>query len=305
VTPRLRAWLLVLTVLLVCGLMVLVGFWYRSVPITPAAMLKRLPSRDSVILFVDMAQLRRLNVVDALFDNSKVGTDPEYQSFIQKIDFDFRNDLDTAMLALAPDGKYMLLRGRFDWPALSSYVNNQGGHCNNAVCNLVGTTQERRISFFPLQKGLMALAVATTEDAADRMNSVDQRPDPELPNAPIWLMIPSAVLRSGKDLPVGTKMFADKMDRAQSATIWLAGTKDHFSARMGVRCASVSDAVAMASDLTAVTNLVRRVIESENKIPNPADLSGFLTSGVFHNEGSKVIGEWPIQQALIETLFGK
>jgi hypothetical protein len=305
VTPRIRAWLLVLTVLLACGLMVLGAFWYRSNPITAAAMLKRLPSRDSVVLFVDMTQLRRLGVIDELFDNSKVGTDPEYQSFIQKIDFDFRKDLDTAMLAMAPTGKYLLARGRFDWPAFSGYVTAQGGHCNNAVCNLVGSSPERRISFFPLQKGLMALAVSPEEGAVDRLNSVDQRADPELPNAPIWLMIPPAVLQSGKDLPPGTRLFADKMGRAQLATIWLAGTKGHFSARMEVRCASIADAVTMASELTGVTRLALRWIESEKQIPNPADLSGFLTSGTFHNEGTKVIGDWPIQQALIETLFGK
>jgi hypothetical protein len=280
-------------------------FWYRSNPIKPVAMLKRLPSRDSVVLFVDMAQLRNLGVTDTLFDNSKVGRDPEYQSFIQKIDFDFRNDLDAAMLALAPDGKYMLLRGRFDWPALSNYVNSQGGKCNNTVCNLIGSTPERHVSFFPLQKGLMALAVTGVDDAADRMNSVDQREETELPNSPIWLMIPPSVLRSGRNLPVGTKVFADKMERAQLATMWLAGTKDHFAARMNVRCATVQDAVAMASDLASVTHLLRRMIESENKVPNPADLSGFLTSGTFHNEGTKVIGEWRIEQALIETLFAK
>jgi hypothetical protein len=285
--------------------MVFGAFWYRSNPIQPVAMLKRLPSRDSVVLFVDMAKLRRLGVTDTLFDNSKVSQDPEYQSFIQKIDFDFRNDLDAAMLAFAPTGKYLLARGRFDWPAINNYVVSQGGKCNNAVCNLVGSMPDRHISFFPLQKNLMALAVSATEDAADRLNSLDQRANAELPDSPIWLMIPSSVLRSGKDLPVGTKVFADKMERAQSATIWLAGTKDHFAARMDVQCASVSDAVAMASDLTAVTHLLVRMIESENKVPNPADLSGFLTAGTFHNEGTKVIGEWPIQQALMETLFGK
>jgi hypothetical protein len=285
--------------------MVLGAFLYRSTPIAPVAMLKRLPARESVVLFVDMAQLRRMDITDTLFDNTRVGQDPEYQSFVQKIDFDFRNDIDTAMLAFAPNGKYMLVRGRFDWPAITNYVDSQGGKCNNAVCNIVGSVPDRHISFFPLQKGLMALAVSAEEDAADRLNAVDQRSNIELPKSPIWLMIPPAVLRSGKDMPAGTKMFAEKMERAQMVTIWLAGDKAHFEARMEVQCAAVSDAVAMASDLGSVTHLLRRLIETENKIPNPADLSGFLTSGTFHNEGTKVIGAWPIQQALIETLFGK
>jgi hypothetical protein len=305
VTPRQRAWLLVLTVMLVCGLMVCGAFWYRSRTIAPIAMLKRMPAGESVVLYLDIAQLRRLGVTDRLFDNSRVGQDPEYQRFIQQIDFDFRNDLDAAMLAFAPNGKYMLLRGRFDWPALYKYVDGQGGHCNNGMCNLIGSTQERHISFFPLQRTIMALAVGPSDGAADRLNAVDQRSIAELPNAPMWLMIPASVLRSGNDLPAGTKMFADKMQRAQSATIWIAGDKDQFAAHLDVRCSSISDAVAMASDLTGVTHLLRRMIESENQIPNPADLSGFLTAGTFHNEGTRVVGDWPIHQALIETLFGK
>ena len=71
-----------------------------------------------------------------------------------------------------------------------------------------------------------------------------------------------------------------------------------------MRCENVSDAVQVASELTKATNLVRRVIESEKQTPNPADLSGLLTAGTFHNEGTKVIGEWPIEQVLIENLLG-
>jgi hypothetical protein len=284
--------------------MVFGAFWYRSNPLTPAAMLKRMPARESVVVYIDMAQLRHMELTDRFFNNASVGQDPEYQSFIQKIDFNFRTDLDAAMLAIAPGGKFLLARGRFDWPALSGYVAAQGGHCNNTFCNMVGSAPERRISFFPLQKGLMALAVSQEENAADRMNLVDQRINAELPNSPIWLMIPQSVLQARADLPAGTKMFAEKMERAEQAMLWVAGTKERFSAKMDVRCSSVADAVAMASDLTQVTHLLKRLIETEGKIPNPADLSGFLTSGTFHNEGTHVIGEWPIQQALLETLFG-
>lgn len=285
--------------------MVAGAFWLRSRAIEPAAMLKRLPTSESVVLFVNMRQLRDMGLTDRLFDNASVGQDPEYQTFVQKIDFNFRTDLDAAMLALSPSGKYMLLKGRFDWNALTSYATSQGGMCNNAVCNMVGTTPDRRISFFPLQKGLMALAVTPQPGAADRMNSIDQRPGPELPQAPIWLMIPQAVLRSGEGLPTGTRMFADKLSRAQLATLWVTGSHDKFAARMEVSCQSIGDAVAIASDLGSVTHLLTRMIEAEHQIPNPADLSGFLTSGRFHNEGTKVIGEWPIHQALLETLFGK
>jgi hypothetical protein len=299
----LRSALLTLVVLVACGLMLWGGVWYRSRTITPVAMLKRLPTEDAVVVFVDFAQLRRYGPVE-LFDKSHVGQDPEYQSFISKIEFDYRQDLDSAMLSFAPKGKFMLLKGRFEWKALKAYVTSVDGKCNNLVCRLVGSTPDRHISFFPLQQNLMALAVSEDESAADRMNQVAPGPDPEVPDAPIWLMIPPAIVRSGQALPEGTQMFARTLERAQAVTLWVAPDRQAYAARLSVRCASVQDAVEMASQLTKVTNLLRELIERENQKPNPADLSGFLTSGSFHNEGTKVVGGWPVSKELLENLLG-
>jgi hypothetical protein len=266
-------------------------------------MLKRMPAGDAVVVFIDFGKLRR-GRGQQLLDSMTAGQDPEYQRFIQKIDFDYRHDLDTAMLAIAPSGKYMLLKGRFDWKALTSYVLSVDGRCNNSVCRLIGSTPERRISFFPLQTNLMAMAVSQDEFAAERLQTVNQRPDPELPDAPIWMMIPPGIVDSGQVLPDGTPMFARSLVRAQSVMLWLAPDGDAFAAKLSVRFATVDDAVVAASQLTKTTGLLRRMIESENKVPNPADLSGFLTSGAFHNEGTKVMGNWPISQLLIENMLG-
>jgi hypothetical protein len=46
------------------------------------------------------------------------------------------------------------------------------------------------------------------------------------------------------------------------------------------------------------------LIEREHQKPNPADLSGFLTSGAFRSEGLRVSGYWRITRALIENLLG-
>ena len=298
-----RAGLLVLIVLAACGLMVCGGVWYRSRTITPAAMLKRLPTEDAVVVFVDFAQLRRSDVIK-LFDQSRVGQDPEYQSFIRKIEFNFRQDLDTAMLAFAPKGKYMLLKGRFDWKALKAYVLSVDGKCNNLFCKVVGSTPERRISFFPVQQNLMALAVSEDDTAATRLNEVAPGADPETPDAPIWLIIPPSIIRSRQGLPDGTQMFARSLERAQSVMLSVAPDGHRFAAKLNVRCTSVQDAVEMASQLTKITSLLLELIEREHQKPNPADLSGFLTAGTFHNEGTKVVGVWPIEQALLENLLG-
>jgi hypothetical protein len=117
-------------------------------------------------------------------------------------------------------------------------------------------------------------------------------------------MVPGAVLRPDAGLPSGTQKFVESMRGAEALTLWLAEEDQAFAAKLTVRCSSVAAAAEMASQLTKVTNLLRRMIESEHETPNPADLSGMLTAGSFHNEGASVLGSWPIPQALLQNLLG-
>ena len=266
-------------------------------------MLKRLPTDDAVVLYIDFSRLRAGGILE-LLDGSKVGEDPEYQSFVRKTDFDYKQDLDAAMVAFAPKGKYMLLKGRFDWKSLKSYVQGSDGRCNNSFCKLAGSSPEKRISFFPMQSNLMAMAVSDDDAGALRMNTVDAGGDAETPNAPIWLSIPPSVVNSGQILPPGTQMFARSLERAQAVTLAVVLEDDHFAAKLNVLCASDAGASALAADLNNTTGLLREMIEREHQKANPADLSGFLTSGAFRSEGARVSGYWRITRALIENLLG-
>jgi hypothetical protein len=303
VTPKTRAWLLILLISALCGLTLWGVIWYRSRALSPAAMLKRLPTDDAVVLYIDFSRLRAGGILQ-LLSASKVGEDPEYQSFVHQTDFDYKQDLDSAMIAFAPKGKYMLLKGRFDWKSLINYVHNSEGKCNNSFCKLLGSSPEKRISFFPLQTNLMAMAVSEDDVAALRMNTVDPRADAEIPNAPIWLSIPPSVVRSGQSLPPGTQMFARSLERAQAVTLAVVPEGDGFAAKLKVRCASATDATALAADLSKTTGMLRAMIEREHQKANPAGLSGFLTSGAFRSEGVQVSGYWPIARALVENLLG-
>ncbi|MEO8595521.1 MAG: hypothetical protein ABI759_19535 [Candidatus Solibacter sp.] len=301
--PKTRAGLLILLIAALCGATLWGVIWYRSRVITPAAMLKRLPTDDAVVLYLDFAKLRSAGILQ-LLDGSKVGEDPEYQSFVRKTEFDYKQDLDAAMVAFAPNGKYMLLKGRFDWKALKNYVHTTDGRCNNSFCKMAGSSPEKRISFFPVQTTLMAMAVSPDDVGALRMDQVEDRPDAEIPNAPIWLSIPPSVVKGGQSLPPGTQMFARSLDRAQSVLLSVIPEGDAFAAKLDVRCANASDASTLAADLTKTTGLLREMIEREHQTPNPADLSGFLTSGSFRSEGSRAQGYWRITRPLIDNLLG-
>jgi len=295
--------MLILLLSTLCGFAVGGVIWYRSRSLTPAAMLKRLPADDALVVYVDFAALRAGEVLQML-DGAKVGEDPEYRSFVAKTEFDYKQDLDAAMLALAPSGNFILAKGRFDWKSLANYVRSQDGNCTNSFCRMAGSVPQRRISFYPLQASVLALAVSNDEAAALRMNTTDPRPDREIPAAPLWLSIPPSIVRSGKQLPGGTQMFARTLEKAQSVTLAVNPEGKNFAARLHVRCANDTDAKAMAEQLTKTTSLLSEMIRRENQKPNPDDFSGFLTSGAFRNEGPRVEGYWPVSRTLLSNLLG-
>jgi len=287
----------------VCGVSVGGVAWYRARSLTTVALLRRIPAEDALVAYIDFSELRRGGILQ-LLDGSKAGEDPEYQSFVRQTQFDYKKDLDAAIVAFAPTGRFLLLKGRFDWKSLRAYVESQNGKCANSFCRMTGSTPERRISFFPLRSNLMALAVSPDDSAALRLQSAVSGPDPQVPAAPVWLSIPTSVLKSSDSLPEGTRMFASGMERAETVTLAFAPEGHGLAARLDVRCRDDRDAADLAAQLTRTTSLLREMMEREHRKPDPADLSGVLTSGAFRNEGRRVLGYWPIEPVFVQNVLG-
>jgi hypothetical protein len=287
----------------VCGVSVGGVAWYRARSLTTASLLRRIPAEDALVAYIDFSELRRGGILQ-LLDGSKAGEDPEYRSFVRQTQFDYKKDLDAAIVAFAPTGRFLLLKGRFDWKSLRAYVESQNGKCANSFCRMTGSTLERRISFFPLRSNLMALAVSPDDSAALRLESAVSGPDPQVPAAPVWLSIPTSVLKSSDSLPEGTRMFASGMERAETVTLAFAPEGRGLAARLDVRCRDERDAADLAAQLTRTTSLLREMMEREHRKPDPADLSGVLTSGAFRNDGRRVLGYWPIERAFVQNVLG-
>jgi len=287
----------------VCGASIGGVAWYRARSLTTAALLRRMPAEDALVAYIDFSELRRGGILQ-LLDGAKAGEDPEYQSFVRQTQFDYKKDLDAAIVAFAPTGRFLLLKGRFDWKSLRAYVEGQKGQCANSFCRMTGSVPERRISFFPLRSNLMALAVSPDESAALRLDHVVSGPDPQLPAAPVWLSVPTSVLKSGDSLPAGTRMFASGMERAETVILAFAPEGRGLAAKLDVRCRDERDAADLASQLTRTTSLLRETMEREGRKANPADLSGVLASGAFRNEGRRVLGYWRIERAFVQNMLG-
>jgi hypothetical protein len=302
VDRKARAQLLLLLLFIVCAGSVAGVVWYRSRPIPLDSQLLRLPVKDALLLYVDFAELRGMGLLDMLA-GSKTAQDADYQKFIQDTGFDYQQDLNTALVAFTPRGNYMLVGGKFDWTRLRSYAQAQGGQCYAAICRMVGSTPERRISFLPLQSSLMALAVSTNPNAVTALEGSSSGTPPEHPKAPVWLSVAGATLRSGQEMPAGTRMFARAVEQAERVSLALTPETNRLAARLSVRCQSAGEASSMAAELSRITGLLRDLIEREHQKPNSADFSGVLTSGTFRAEGTEVLGYWPIERAFLEGLL--
>jgi hypothetical protein len=298
-----RPWQLILLIALLCGAAVGGVVWYRSRTLTPAASLRRMPVEDTVVLWIDFAALRGDGLLQ-LLDGAKAGQDPEYQTFVRQTRFDYMHDLDSAMVAFAPTGNYFLVKGRFDWNSLRNYVEQVDGSCLNTLCRVNGSGPDRRISFFPVHRDLMAMASSPDGWAALRLSTARPGPDPPVPNAPVWLAFPGSLLKSNQNLPDGARPFARAMEGALSVTISFAPERDRLVARLDVRSNSDREAAAAAAQLTEATQLLSSLIARENLKPNPADPSGVLAAGTFHAEGTHVAGVWPIAREFIQNLLG-
>ena len=270
---------------------------------TLESVLARLPSDNAAVLSIDFDALRRGGVFEML-SGPVVEEEPEYKTFVEKTAFDYRRDLDHVFISFYPEAVYFLVRGRFDPRRLEAYAIEQGGGCSaGGLCRMPGSQAARKISFFLLKNNLMAMAVSADESAATRMSEPAKRARPiAAPKQPLWLSLPSSTLKKSSEFPAGTQLFAKAMEDAESAILSIAPKGKALEAQLEVVCKDAREASVLAAQFQRMTAVLREMIEKEKQKPNPADLSGVLTAGVFRQQDARVLGRWPIERAFLDNL---
>ncbi len=266
--------------------------------------LSRLPPGEAVVVYLDFGALRRAGLLE-LLDLTRLEEEPEYRAFVEQSGFDPRVDLEAALIAFHSEGNYFLLRGRFDWRSLNQFVNAQGGACYNSFCRVAGSRPERRISYFPLRPDVMAMAVSQDGWAASRWQTRWRSMQPgEIPDHPVWALIPAQSLAQAGGLPPGTRLFAKALGSAERIVFSATPAGDHMELHVDVVCRSTQDGAALVAQLRGLTEALREMIAREKQQPNPRDLSGVLTAGVFEQAGRRVRGRWPLSRPFLESLWG-
>lgn len=120
-----------------------------------------------------------------------------------------------------------------------------------------------------------------------------------------------------KNLPAGTQSFLTPLSQAREAAFSIqasaapgssspapspGGSNNTFEVRMDVACTSPDAAAALAKVLTSTTEVLRRLIQQERTAPKRSDLAAALVSGRFETHDSTVIGFWPMDRRVIESL---
>ncbi len=272
---------------------------YKARSTSPAALLRRLPSDNAVIVSIDFGALRRAGILGVL-GGSKMTQEPEYRAFVAETGFDYISDLDSALISFHSSGTYFLLRGRFDWRALSEYAARQQGGCHNSFCRATGSAPDRQISFFPLRRDLMALAVSGDESAALALQVLRQARGTEMPGDPVWSLIPIAVLKQNGSLPPAAQIFVRALDGAQSVLVAAGPEGKRVAIRLEATCSNAAEAAALVTRLRDITAHLRDAVAT----PDPRDLGGVLAAGVFEQKNSLVLGRWPVEREFLESLAG-
>jgi len=309
VALRHRGWVLIAGLVGIAVVGTVIALRVSAPKLSGRAMAEYMPERDAAVLFVDVASIRSSGILEKLA-GSTVAEEPEYKAFLQQTGFDYKRDLDRLMASLAPgEGPlthYFLLEGRFDWDKLKRYATSQGGACHGDICSVKGSTSGRIVSFYPVSSKLMALASSPNDQAARDVRKISASARAyEVPEKPLWLYVPRSTLQKQTGLPSGTRLFTRALEPAKSVMFSLGSQTGKFLLQMDVTCVTTEDAVVMKNQLEGLTQLLQKFIARERQTPNATDLSGILTSGTFERSSEHVIGRWPIDKAVFESVAGR
>ena len=239
-----------------------------------------------------------------LVAGSAAEQEPDYRHFVEQTGFDYTRDLDEVVAGFGGSTTYYIVRGRFEWARLRRWVQTQGGECINSFCVVNGSRPERKISFFPIARRVMGMAVGAYQRSAYDLLEGRGAPVVEpLPEKSLWLMTSGAALAGERGLPEGTRAFAGALRGANRITLGLEPRGGRLSLEMEARYGSTDEAERLRAELHALTAKLLQFIQREGHIPNPDDLSGMLTAGEFSTSGTTVNGRWPVPRGLLGSIL--
>lgn len=282
------------------GLIFYYGYWR---PPGGAELAALTPPSTRVALHIDVAALRRGGVLDMLA-GARAIEDSEYARFVRQTQFDYRRDLEAVLLTFGAEENYYFASGRFRWTSIRDYVTAGGGSCEDNFCYTSASQPGRYLSLRLLRRNLLAMAVSADRRAVLRVAEPGSARRTLKPPDPVWVELYPTAFQHPEAFPTGTQLFAKALQNSEGVTLGFDRDGARFRARLKASCAGESEAKILEAQFERITGVLRKMIAARGEQPNPRDLSGILTAGVFRREGKQVIGEWPIERPFLEALSG-
>lgn len=303
VRPYLRPWHGIAAAAVLAAVAVLISYyWYWQPP--GAAMLAALaPPSTRVAVHIDVAALRRGGVLDMLA-GARAIEDSEYARFVRQTQFDYKRDLEAVLLTFGAEENFYFASGRFSWKSIREYLAAGGGACEGHFCYTSASQPGRYLSLRLLSRNLLAMAVSADRRAVLRLAEPGGTRRGGKPPDPVWVELYPTAFQHPEAFPSGTQLFAKALQGSEGVTIGFDRDGARFRARLKASCAGESEAKILEAQFERITDVLRKMIAARGERPNPRDLSGVLTAGVFRREGRQVIGEWPIERPFLEALSG-
>ncbi|HWF10390.1 MAG TPA: hypothetical protein VG297_18105 [Bryobacteraceae bacterium] len=260
-------------------------------------LLSRFPAEDGLALSVNFAMLRSAG----LLSTPKIALEPDYKQFVDGTGFDYRRDLDSVTASFSRSGNFFIARGRFDWQKLRAYTKRQGGSCYQDLCRMQGSKPERHISFLPLRRDAIALAVSANDLAATMLTKTAAPVTAPIPSAPAWLSVPGSELRKQDALPPGMHLMLSALTSADRVLITVEPAGTGIEARLEATCRTKDDAKVLASQLRTTTAMIKEALRHDKQAGDD-ELGALLTGGSFDQADRRVTGKWPVRKSLLDAL---
>jgi hypothetical protein len=276
--------------------------WYRNSKSYDAkGLFAMLPTDHATLFYADTELLRKAKVLD-LVAGSKAAEEPDYQRFVEQTGFDYKSDLDAVAAAFRGKDSYFALRGHFQWKRLEEYARLQGGSCQYTVCSMPGSSPERNISFYPVTRTVLALAVSKETHAVSAISDRGPRPL-QIPAEPVWISAPAEVLKETPVIPVAVKALLSPIAKADNLVVAIGLQGEQFQLRVEVSCRTSEVAAGMSRDLSSALQLIAQIAQQSSPTDDSSGLGPTLLSGTFQQHENHVTGTWPIQRRLMENIF--
>jgi hypothetical protein len=268
-------------------------------------LIELLPRSNATVFYAEVNTLRRAGIL-SLLTGSNRPTEAEYASFVQTTHFDYSRDLDAVAGAVSGDNVLLALQGRFDWVRIRTYVQQQGGTCTNDSCCLPAQRTGNYVNLIRIQPDVIGVALQKHESLRAPIYPRQQHLIRALPPEPVWIGISPALLKNPASLPVALRIFAISLQPADSVLIALgptpADSAGAFEIRLRAQCPSAASAETVKSQFEIETKMLKLELSHEHEQPNPADLTGLMTSGTFATNGNELTGKWLVRKELLKTL---